>query len=306
MEDMVASITAMSTSRMRAIHTKRDPQPLFNDAWGDQLVPASLLVAAIAQASSEAPADPDSLATDELANIADDFMRASPAFTNVIIRARYTEDALLAAIAGGVRQYVILGAGFDSFALRIPPAAKEVTVIEIDHPATQSLKKQRMTECGLTVSDNVHFVSADLAREGLDEVLARSSFNAAEPAFFAWLGVTMYLTREANMQTLRKIAQSSLPGSQLVFSYIDQRMFEPEGAPAASLFDELEEAVKSLGEPFISGFHPASLATVLDEVGLELEEDLSEFQMVERFDPAGHNAFKPADRSRVARVRVRG
>lgn len=306
MEDLVASITAMSTSRMRAIHTRRDPQPVLNDPWGDQLVPASMLVAAVAQRDPASNSDTGDISEEELASLSDDFMRASPAFTNVIIRARYTEDALSAAIARGTRQYVLIGAGFDSYALRIPPQEKDVAVIEIDHPATQSLKKQRISECGLAVPDNVHFVAADLAREGLENALARSTFNSAEPAFFAWLGVTMYLTREANMTTLESIANCSALGSELVFSYIDQKMFEPAGAPQTALFDDLEKTVRSLGEPFISGFDPASLAAVLSDVGLELEEDLNEFQMVERYDPEGRNGLKPADRSHVARVRVRG
>jgi methyltransferase (TIGR00027 family) len=306
MEDLVASITAMSTSRMRAIHTRRDPQPVLNDPWGDQLVPASMLVAAIAQKNPESNNNIGDVSEEELSSISDEFLRGSPAYTHVIIRARYTEDALSAAIARGTRQYVLIGAGFDSYTLRIPPQANDVTVIEIDHPATQSLKKQRIGKCGLAVSGNVHFVAADLSREGLENALARSTFSSAEPAFFAWLGVTMYLTREANMATLESISDCSAPGSELVFSYIDQKMFEPAGAQQAALFDDLEKMVRSLGEPFISGFDPASLAAVLSNVGLELEEDLNEFQMVERYDPEGRNGLKPADRSHVARVRVRG
>lgn len=305
MEDLVASITAMSTSRMRAIHTRRDPQPVLNDPWGDALVPASLLVAAVAQRNDPSSADAADAASDEAARIADDFLRASPAFTNVILRARYTEDALQAAIASGVRQYVLLGAGFDSYILRIPPEARDLRVIEIDHPATQSLKCQRITECGLALAGDVQFVAADLAVEGLDEVLARSNFNAAEPAFFAWLGVTMYLTRAANMATLRNIAQCSLAGSQLVFSYIDQKIFDAKAAAQGALFNDLDEAVKSVGEPFMSGFHPASLAAELRDVGLDLVEDLNEFQMAQRFDPAGINGLQPLDRSHVALVRVR-
>lgn len=305
MEDLVASITAMSTSRMRAIHTRRDPQPVLRDPWGDALVPASLLVAAVAQRNNPASADAGDAASDEAARIADDFLHASPAFTNVILRARYTEDALQAAIASGVRQYVLLGAGFDSYVLRIPPEAGDMRVIEIDHPATQSLKRQRIAECGLALAGDVQFVAADLAVEGLDEVLARSSFNATEPAFFAWLGVTMYLTRAANMATLRHIAQCSLAGSLLVFSYIDQKIFDAKTAAQGALFNDLDEAVKSVGEPFMSGFHPASLAADLREVGLDLVEDLNEFQMAQRFDPAGINGLRPLDRSHVALVRVR-
>ena len=305
MEDLVASVTAMSTARMRGIHTRSDPEPVFNDPWGDRLVPASMLVSAIAQRDPGSASAFESLSDDEIAALSDDFLRSSPAFTNVIVRARYTEDALTAAIARGVRQYVLIGAGFDTYALRVPPEAGKVTVIEIDHPATQTLKQRRIGECDLSVPDNVHFVTADLAKESLDAVLEKSMFNPAEPAFFAWLGVTMYLSRDANMTTLTSIAQSSAAGSELVFSYIDQKWFEPEGTSQSAPFEDLERTVKSFGEPFISGFHPTSLSSELGDVGLDLVEDVNEFQLVERYDPAGVNALKPADRSHVARARVR-
>jgi O-methyltransferase involved in polyketide biosynthesis len=108
------------------------------------------------------------------------------------------------------------------------------------------------------------------------------------------------------MATLRKIAECSAADSQLVFSYVDQKLFEPAGAAEAAIFDELEQTVKSLGEPFISGFHPASLAAELGVVGLQVEEDLSEFALVERYDASGTNNLKPADRSHIALVRVAG
>jgi methyltransferase (TIGR00027 family) len=302
MEESVASVTAMSTARMRAIHTQRDPQPVLDDPWGDRLVPASLFVSAVAKRSSMSVQDSGEAQSEELARIADDFLHENPAFTNVVLRARYAEDALRAAIAGGVRQYVLLGAGFDSYALRMPPEASDVTIIEIDHPATQSFKRERIAACGLVPPGNLQFVAADLAREGLDEVLARSAFRRDERAFFAWLGVTMYLTREANIQTLRAIARCSRAGSELVFSYIDQKVFDARNAPA---FDELEKTVQSFGEPFICGFYPATLGAELQAVGLDLVEDLNEFQMAERFDPRGVNGLQPLDRSHVALARVR-
>jgi O-methyltransferase involved in polyketide biosynthesis len=116
----------------------------------------------------------------------------------------------------------------------------------------------------------------------------------------------MYLTRAANMAAFKSIVACSAPGSELVFTYIDQKMFEPDGAAAAALFAELEQAVKSVGEPFISGFHPAHLANEIRHLGLELVEDMNEFQLVERYDSAGVNGLKPADRSHIARVLVRG
>lgn len=305
MEDLVASITAMSTSRMRALHTRCDPQPVLDDPWGDRLVPASLLVAAVTQRVAASQRPPVVASADELERAADQLLRASPAFTNVILRSRYTEDALRAALASGVRQYVLLGAGFDSYALRLPPEAEDVTVIEIDHPATQTLKRQRLAECGLTLPDNVQLIAADFACESLEAALAKSRFRRTEPAFFAWLGVTMYLTREANRAMLKQIAQCSAPGSLLAFSYIDQKLFDAASPSEAARFGELDATVRQFGEPFVSGFHPARLAAELYEAGMELVEDVDEFQMLERYDPQGINGLRPVDRSRVALARVR-
>ncbi len=305
MEDQVASTTSLATSRMRAIHTRRDPQPILHDPWGDRLVPASLLVAFLNPAVAHSSSDGEN-SEDPLADLADDFLRASPAYTNVITRSRYTEDALSEALARGVRQYVLIGAGFDSYALRRPAQARDLQVFEVDHPATQALKRRRIAECGITIETGVHFVAADLAKEGLDAALSKTTFSKSAPTFFSWLGVTMYLTRAANMAALKSIVACSAPGSELVFSYIDQKLFEPQGAAEAALFEELEQTVKSVGEPFISGFHPADLANDIRYLGLELVEDLNDFQLVERYDPAGVNGLKPTDRSHIARVLVRG
>jgi methyltransferase (TIGR00027 family) len=270
MEDRVASTTSLATSRMRAVHARRDPQPILLDSWGDLLVPAALLVATLNPDNSRSNSAPAAGSEDALANITDDYLRASPAYTNVITRSRYTEDALGAAIDRGVRQYVLIGAGFDSYALRRPAAAKDLQVFEVDHPATQALKKQRLAECGITVEAGVHFVAANLANERLDTALAKTPFDRAQPTFFSWLGVTMYLTRAANMAALKSIVDISAAGSELVFSYIDQKLFQPKGAAAAALFAELEQTVKSVGEPFVSGFHPADLADNIRHLGLEL------------------------------------
>jgi methyltransferase (TIGR00027 family) len=306
MEDLVASTTSLATSRMRAVHARCDPQPILLDPWGDRLVPAALLLASLNPAGSNSNSAAGDAADDLLASMTDDYLRASPAYTNVITRSRYTEDALSAALARGVRQYVLIGAGFDSYALRRPAQARELQVFEVDHPATQALKKQRLAACGITLEAGVHFVAADLAREQLDIALSKTSFDRTQPTFFSWLGVTMYLTRAANMAALKSIAACCAPGSELVFSYADQKLFQPEGAALAASFAELEQTVKSVGEPFVSGFHPAELADDIRPLGLQLMEDMNDFQLVQRYDPAAVNGLKPVDRSHVARVLVHG
>jgi methyltransferase (TIGR00027 family) len=258
-------------------------------------------------ALAKMPVHEDLIAGGVPASIVDTFLRASPAYTNVITRARFSEDALVAAVTHGVCQYVLLGAGFDSFILRVPVEAQHLEIFEIDHPATQSLKKMRLAECGLSVSSTrVHFVSADLAAEHLGEILSHANFNQDLPAFFSWLGVTMYLTRPANLRALSAIANCASPGSELVFTYIDQHAFGGTNRAPSAEFAEVQEMVTAMGEPFLSGFDPATLAADLRAFGLELEEDVGEPQLVHDYDPININSLRPVAELHTARARVVG
>jgi len=290
---------------MRAVHARTAPKPLLDDRWGDRLVPdvvrSAFLQSALARMEPEASAKVEALGDVAL----DVGLRANAAFADVILRARYSEDALAAAIERGIDQYVIVGAGFDSYALRQPAHAKDLAIFEIDHPATQGMKRRRLAECGIPAPDNLHFIAADLASEGLDAALARSSFDPGRPSFFSWLGVTMYLPREANLTTLRAIASCASPGSELVFTYVDKAVFAPEFAGSES-FERLRSSVASIGEAFLSGFDPATLAEELRECGLTLLEDLSGEENAARYDKGGVNGLRSSGAAHIARARVAG
>jgi methyltransferase (TIGR00027 family) len=278
-----ASRTALATSLMRAAHTRLDPHPLINDPWGDRLVPES---AKRALASSDESLD-------------ESLMRSRP-YANVITRTRYAEDALKAAVSGGVRQYVLIGAGFDSFSLRRPAFAANLQIFEIDFPATQNLKIERMDACGITLPGSVHFIAADLSLESIAAALARSSFETTRLTFFSWLGVTMYLTREANLATLRSIAACSPAGSEVVFTYLDERLFQAQ----SDSFRELQQRVTAMGEPFLSGFNPAELAANLAICGLDLIEDLNGSEAAARYGRGGEHDLGQSMFSRIALGRV--
>jgi len=293
------SRTALSTSLMRALHARRDPAPLLDDPWGDRLVPEvfrdGFRKRILARMDSEARA----AALRTPGSILDDFLLANTAYPGVVIRSRYAEDALHAAVERGIRQYVLIGAGFDSFALRRPAFAETLEILEIDHPATQQLKLQRIKACGITLPPSVHFIAADLANESLSTALARSPYRNDEPGFFSWLGVTVYLTREANLATLRAVAACGAAGSELVFSYVDQIEFAEGGS--RSPHSPNAQAVAAMGEPYMSGFNPAELACDLKQVGLELVEDLDGPQMSERYRT---NALRPRASMHIALARV--
>jgi methyltransferase (TIGR00027 family) len=278
LEDFAASKTALATSLMRAAHTRLDRNPLIEDSWGERLVPESVR-----------------------AMFSDEGLLQSRAYANVVTRTRYAEDALQAAVAQGIRQYVLIGAGFDSFALRRPAFAAELHIFEIDFPATQRLKLKRIAECGVTLPGSVHFIAADLAEESVASALSRSPYRSDQLTFFSWLGVTMYLTREANLATLKSIASSSPPGSELVFTYFDARVFQL----ASAAFQEMKDRVAAIGEPFLSGFDPGALGADLARCGLSLIEDLEGGEVQARYQRVGDKSLGQSNFSHIALASVR-
>ena len=143
-----------------------------------------------------------------------------PSSMCVLMRARYAEDSLEHSIEEGIRQYVILGAGMDSFAFRRGDLMGRIDSFEIDHPVTQGKKLQRIERAGLKVPPNHHFVAADLSEVSPVAALAGTSFDASEPAFISLLGVSYYLTTEDLAATLREIAEGMRPGTRIVVDYL--------------------------------------------------------------------------------------
>jgi methyltransferase (TIGR00027 family) len=284
-----ASVTAIATALMRATHTRLERPALIDDPWGDRLILAVERAAMLAGIGAE-----------DL----DEALRAHPSYGTVILRARYAEDALEAAVAAGVRQYVIVGAGMDSFALRRPAFAREVEVFEVDHPASQAFKTARLAERGISLPARLHLVAADLGETRLDVALAGSAFDRERPAFFAWLGVTVYLTRAANLATFAAIAACATPASELVFSYIDRRVFD--SARGQGAMREAAVRVAAAGEPWVSGFDPDAITEDLQGAGLELIESLGPTELAARYCAGRRDGFTPTPGSYVARARVAG
>src|SRR5262249_21940308 len=159
MTDGSASRTALSTALMRAVHTRIDRPRLIDDPWGDTLVPAvektALYRRILAGAGPEARTRLEGLRSAQA--VIDPPLDAPPPYGGVVVRTRYAEDALKAAVASGVRQYVLIGAGFDSFVIRQPLFARGIEIFEIDHPATQAMKRTQLEACGAAVPPNVRF-----------------------------------------------------------------------------------------------------------------------------------------------------
>jgi methyltransferase (TIGR00027 family) len=283
-----ASQTAIGTALMRAAHTRLDRPLLINDPWGDRLI-----------------LDPERANMLKLAGLdeLDTALRAHPSYGTVILRARYAEDALTEAVAKGITQYVIVGAGLDSFALRDPPFARALEVFEVDHPATQTFKIKRLADRGIKLSPRLHFVPADLSEVQLDAALADSPYRSHKSAFFSWLGVTPYLSRDANLATLRAIAACGPSASELVFSYTDQSIFESEHADPDGLL-AAGATLASAGEPWVSGFHPHELASDLRACGLELVEDLGPEDLNARYCTGRDDGLSASPKAHAAHART--
>jgi methyltransferase (TIGR00027 family) len=186
-------------------------------------------------------------------------------------RSRYAEDRLAEAVTCGVKQYVVLGAGLDTFAYRNPfPALR---VFEVDFPATQEWKRELLTAAAVAIPTNLTFVPLDFEHKTLAEGLAEAGFDATAPAFFGLLGVVPYLTLEAFRATLATIAL--LPsGSAVSFDYVlSPETFGPE---RREIFERLAKRVDAAGEPFRLFCSPAEMENELRRAG---------FKRIEQVDP---------------------
>lgn len=188
-----------------------------------------------------------------------------------LCRAAYTEKALKTAVLTGTKQYVILGAGLDTFAFREPEFLSKYRVFEVDHPLTQSDKLERITRAGWTVPDNPTFVPVDFAKDNLAERLIAAGFDPAAKSFFSWLGVTYYLSAEAIDAMLSALSGLCADGSTLVFDYPDENFFD---APEKRVQNTIMMA-KAGGEPMQSAFSYSELERLLEKHGFLIYELLT-------------------------------
>jgi methyltransferase (TIGR00027 family) len=189
----------------------------------------------------------------------------------VVMRSRYVEDELDQAIMRGVAQYVILGAGLDSFAYRRPDLADVLRVFEVDHPATQAWKRTRLHELNVATPPNLVFVPLDFEKRSLIESLRICGYRCDAAGLFSWLGVTPYLTRDAIFDTLRTVA-SMAPGTEIIFQYLlPPALLDNESRQINELF---MDAGAAGGEPYLTFFEPANLAEQVRKLGFAEVWDL--------------------------------
>jgi methyltransferase (TIGR00027 family) len=184
----------------------------------------------------------------------------------VCVRARLPEDIVERAVADGIRQYVILGAGLDSFAYRRPDLLDRLRVFEVDHPASQAWKQARLGELGVAVPANLVFAPVDFETQTLRYGLERAGFDFGALAVFSWIGVTMYLTVGAIEATLATVAECPA-GTQLVMTYNVPTPSLDGGALGTR--NVLARIAAEMGEPFVSLFEPTEAEQLLRRMGFE-------------------------------------
>jgi len=261
MSDGQPSRTALGAAAYRAIHQAYEGGAIFVDPFAMKIL------------DEETRANLDQVAADPARR---------PMRLLIVARSRFSEEALAASVARGVRQVVVLGAGLDTFSLRNPFAAQGVRVFEVDYPATQAWKRERLAEAGLPIPASLTFAPVDFERQSLAEGLAQAGFQQDHPAFFQWLGVVPYLTREAISATLDFVAR--VPRSAVVFDYTEP--FENHSPERRARLMATAEQAAARGEPWLSFFDPRELATLLRDKGFADIEDVGFAELVSRFSPA--------------------
>jgi methyltransferase (TIGR00027 family) len=281
MQDNQPSRTAQGAAMHRAAHQLVDNPPVFADPLALRIVGED--------------------AATELREGRD--VRAMTASTGlrafIAIRSRFTEDCLGEAVGRGVCQYVLLGAGLDTFAYRAP--REGLRIYEVDHPATQAWKRQRLAEVAIITPDWVTYAPVDFERETLREGLARAGFDFAKPAVFAWLGVTPYLTRDAVMGTLAFVATLA-KGSEIVFDYAEPT--ESHDADQREHFEAMAARVAASGEPFRSSFEPDALVRDVKGVGFAFVEDLDAATLNARYFRGRTDGLSLRGRGHLLHARV--
>lgn len=242
--------TALRTALWRGLHVQIDNAPhVLEDEVGLQLI-------APEEGWQERP---DMKYTKRL--------RAS-----IVARSRFIEDVMIRESKKGIQQYIILGSGLDTFAQRRQDIASQLHIFEIDQPETLDWKQKRLTETGYGLPENLHFVPVDFEGSSWWNELIKAGFNPEKPAVVACTGVTLYLTKDAIISTLKQIATLA-PGSTLAMAfYLPIELLDEEDQPMQEM---AEKGARESGTPFVSFFNPSEVLFLAQEAGFDRSEIIS-------------------------------
>jgi len=269
--DVVPDSTAARVALWRALHVQIDPPPhVLDDEIGLQLL------APEQNWRGRGDMDPQ-------------FTR--PFRASIVARARYIEDMVAEQAGRGLSQYVILGAGLDSFVQRRPELASRLEVFEVDRPGPQAWKRRRLVELGFGIPDCLCFVAVDFeANESWRDALLAAGFDDGKPAVVVSTGVSMYLSKEANAAALRQVAAFA-PGTTLAMTFLlPLQLADPGIRPALEM---AEKGARASGTPFISFFRPPEILEMARDAGFGTAEHVSAQTLTQRYFAARPDGLRP-------------
>lgn len=287
-----ASITALMSAFGRAFHAENEKNPIFADTKAKELMTdeeyqsiGSYILGGI---DFFAPEKKGTFTSDKeaLRYLVNTQIAPTP-----LARARFCEDSLKTAMRTGTEQYVILGAGMDTFVFREPDFMRKYKVFEVDHPLTQTDKKERIKMAALEIPDNLCYVPVDFSTDNLNEKLLMAGYNPSKKTFFSWLGVSYYLSLEQIEKMLDSVADLSAEGSSLVFDYAGENLFRSDIKRVQNMI----AMAAAGGEPMKTCFSYEQLEKLLEKhrfliYELLTTEDIQENYFKERED--GLTAFE--------------
>ncbi|HEX3381545.1 MAG TPA: class I SAM-dependent methyltransferase [Paraburkholderia sp.] len=265
--------TAARVALWRALHVQTDPPPhVLEDEVGLQLL------APAEDWRSRGDMDPQ-------------FTR--PFRASIVARARFIEDLVIGQTGRGVSQYVILGAGLDSFAQRRPDIASRLTMFEVDPPGPQAWKRQRLIELGFGVPDWLRFVPVDFeAGDSWRQRLVAEGFDESRAAVVVSTGVSMYLTKDANAATLREVAGLARGSTFAMTFLLPLEMADPDVRPGLEM---AEKGARASGTPFISFFTPQQMIALAREAGFDEARHVSAADLTQRYFAGRMDGLRPPE-----------
>ncbi len=289
MKEGQSSRTAEAAAALRANHFQNTKNPVFSDPYAFELtskgwkkVLSNPLIVKVMNSSV--------------------LNRTLGLLTGQVVgRSRYAEDLLNQAVQKNTQQYVLVGAGLDSFVLRESHHYPTLKIFEVDHPDTQAAKQTKLKKLG-NIPTTVEFVAINFEKESISEALTRSLYEPTAPAFFSWLGTTHYLNPQTTLETLKSIAEFAANGSEVVLDYStdfqELNGIERLGSMGVAQFTHL------LKEPLLGQFKPKDLHQAVEQMGFEVVEDLSGEAITERYFNARIDEIRHTSATRLLHLRL--
>lgn len=220
----------------------------------------------------------------------------------IVTREKYTEDSLALAIQKGVKQYVILGAGFDTFAFRQISLPEDFIIYEVDYPLIQALKLNRMEELNMKIPKHLKFISADFTTDSLRTGLKKQGFDEQKLSFFSLLGNSMYFGKGDFFKLLSFVANITPNGSSFIFDYLEERALDTE--VASKRITQIRDIIAKSGELIITGFDPLNLDIELQKYNMLVYENLSPENIEERYFNNREDGLHALDHVHFAHLKV--